>query len=212
MTVGDDEKECPSCAEVIRAKAVRCRFCGHEMELAPAAALPPPQPFRSWLWGRPSIRFVIVMAVILVLLAIMTQPPAPTGSIDAAAATASAPGAAPTPAAPATVEAPIAVTAAELWRAYDANEAAAQAKYGDHVLRVTGVVDKIDLDFLDNPIVDLKTGSEFDQAHAGLASSARTLAKNLSKGQRVMLECQGTSEVMGDPALHECIFVGPPDV
>lgn len=33
----DQGKECPRCAEVIRAKAVVCRFCGHEMALGSAA-------------------------------------------------------------------------------------------------------------------------------------------------------------------------------
>jgi hypothetical protein len=30
--VNSDEKECPYCFEVIKAKAVRCRFCGSEIE------------------------------------------------------------------------------------------------------------------------------------------------------------------------------------
>jgi hypothetical protein len=36
LTLGEDERECPRCAETIKARAKVCRFCGHDLELAAA--------------------------------------------------------------------------------------------------------------------------------------------------------------------------------
>lgn len=40
MTGATDDKPCPRCAEMIKAKAAVCRFCGHEMELGQPQAAP----------------------------------------------------------------------------------------------------------------------------------------------------------------------------
>lgn len=34
----EDEKPCPVCAEKVRAAAIKCRFCGHEFSVPPAAS------------------------------------------------------------------------------------------------------------------------------------------------------------------------------
>src|SRR3546814_14146885 len=50
------------------------------------------------------------------------------------------------------------VTASELYQAYEANEAAAQGQYGGRLLEVTGTVDGVDLDLMDDPSVKLEIG------------------------------------------------------
>ena len=99
---------------------------------------------------------------------------------------------------------PIAVTARELFGAYAANEASAQSYFGSQKLLVTGVVDKVALDFLDNPEVLLKTPNQFMSAHAALAKDAQSVAGDYSPGDTVKLLCEGVSEVASIPMLKDC--------
>lgn len=96
------------------------------------------------------------------------------------------------------------VTAMELWQAYDANEAAAQQEYGDQRLAVSGIVDGVDLDFANDPVVKLKTGNQFQSVQASLTDAAKPQASGLSKGQEVVLTCDSVSEVIGSPMLKDC--------
>lgn len=96
------------------------------------------------------------------------------------------------------------VTAAELFNAYDSNEAAAQQRYGDRDLLVTGTVKSIDLDFMDKPNVLLETPNQFMSANASLTEESEGFAANLSKGQSVTLLCGDVSEAVGMPMLKKC--------
>lgn len=96
------------------------------------------------------------------------------------------------------------VTAVELFEAYDANEAAAQEEYGDQQLLVSGTVSKIDLDFMNKPVVLMQTGNEFQDAQAQLVEASQPLAKTLSKGQQITLLCGSVGEVVGTPMLRDC--------
>jgi hypothetical protein len=101
---------------------------------------------------------------------------------------------------------PIEVTAEQLFRAYQANEAAAQQAYGDSPLLVSGTIAGVDLDIGDNPIVKLRTSNEFMSAQAALADSAKPRAAQLSKGERITLRCESVSEVIGTPMLRDCVI------
>lgn len=99
---------------------------------------------------------------------------------------------------------PTKVTATELFRAYEANEAAAQKAYGGQRLLVSGTVAGVDLDFSDEPVVQLRTPNEFMSAQAKLTDASKSKAGGLAKGQAVTLECASVSEVMGIPMLEDC--------
>lgn len=99
---------------------------------------------------------------------------------------------------------PIEVSATELAKAYDANEAAAQQRFGARPIRVTGVVQGVDLDFMDNPVVRIEGVNQFlaVSAHFDKETGAGTAA--LSKGQQITVTCAKVSEVIGAPQLRDC--------
>lgn len=102
---------------------------------------------------------------------------------------------APAPSEPAAIS----ISAVQLYKEYDSNGVAADKKYKDKLLAVTGAVDSIDKDILDTPYVTLRTQSfgsglysaevqcMFEENHDALA--------NLSKGQTVTIvgKCNGNS-------------------
>lgn len=183
-----DERACPRCAETIKAKATACRFCGHELGQA-GTPKPAPAPRKRW---RLVVGGIVGLFLLINLAMCVAQQP------GAAGASGNAIGAADT------AEPPIHVTAMELWRAYDRNEAAAQAKYGGHPLLVDGTIKAIDLDILDNPQVVLRTGNEFQSAQAALADASKPKAARLKKGQKISLLCTEVGEVVGMPMLKDC--------
>lgn len=99
---------------------------------------------------------------------------------------------------------PVAVTAQQLFAAYDANEAAAQQTYGDKPLLVTGTVAGVDLGVTNVPHVLLRTSNEFMNAQASLTEASQPQATGLTKGQSITLLCAKVSEVIGTPMLSEC--------
>jgi hypothetical protein len=95
------------------------------------------------------------------------------------------------------------ISLAELERAYDDNEAAAQLKFGSGPLIVTGKVAKVILGAEDQLIINME--SEFllpvgapldkaDMAKAGL----------LKQGSDVTVLCRSVTEFMGKPSLENC--------
>ncbi|WP_288806305.1 hypothetical protein [uncultured Novosphingobium sp.] len=104
----------------------------------------------------------------------------------------------------ATAEPALAVTAVELAKAYEANEAAAQLKYGKRVLDVTATVSDIQLGLSDVPFLLLEGTNQFLRPHAELDEEGQKLAASLTKGQEVHLTCQSVKEVIGTPMLDDC--------
>ena len=123
-----------------------------------------------------------------------TSPTVPASS--SAAPPASAPPPAP----------PIAITARQLFAEYEANEVAADEKYKGKHLLVTGKVQSIDKDFLDNIVVHIRTSNEFSAAMATLESSEKRSAAQLSKGQAISVLCTGSGRIIGSPSLSDCVL------
>jgi tRNA_anti-like len=105
------------------------------------------------------------------------------------------------------------VSAQDLSKAFQTNEAKAKLEYDGKQLKVTGTVKDIDLDFADNPVIRLKgSGDQYgmgvnsdgkmtDVAVNGLAKEA---AAAINKGQKLSVVCGGVNEVMGGPQLSDC--------
>src|SRR3546814_4748482 len=77
--------------------------------------------------------------------------------------------------------------------------------YGGLLLEVTGTVDGVDLDLMDDPIVKLAAGDRYDHADVSLIEAEKYKAAGFAKGQKIIFLCQGISEVIGTPILSNCI-------
>ena len=89
--------------------------------------------------------------------------------------------------------------ARDLAAAYDDNEAAADAKYKDKLLEVSGVIASIDKGMLDETNVMLQGKNEFLHVAATLEKSEEQKA--------ITLRCTGNSEVAGMPMLKDCTIL-----
>jgi hypothetical protein len=98
----------------------------------------------------------------------------------------------------------VTVAAVDLWKAYDANEVAADEVYKDKRLLVTGAVASIDKDIMDDVVLMLSTPNEFMKVHAQLEDSEASAAAALKKGASVTVACTGGGLIMGSPILKDC--------
>ncbi|WP_408585951.1 OB-fold protein [Novosphingobium sp.] len=101
---------------------------------------------------------------------------------------------------------PVSVTSAELARAYDENEVAAQQKYQDKVLLVSGRVESIELDLTNDPVIHLDGLNEYQPVSVHLEKDASAQASALKKGQHLGVQCVKVGEVMGYPQLSDCVI------
>ena len=99
----------------------------------------------------------------------------------------------------------VAVTARELFSAYESNEVAADKQFKGKMLEVTGTISSIDSGFGDGAIVQLSTGNDFQSVSAQGDDSFTDVAATLSKGQQVTMICKGDGEVIGSPMLGDCV-------
>ncbi|MBX3161800.1 MAG: hypothetical protein KF773_37910 [Deltaproteobacteria bacterium] len=100
------------------------------------------------------------------------------------------------------VEAPIDVSSDALHAEYAANEVRADQRFKGKTLRVSGAIQAIRKDILDNPIVVLWTRNQFEGVHARFNTESE-LAR-LSIGDRIIVRCIGDNVVLNSPMLKKC--------
>lgn len=98
------------------------------------------------------------------------------------------------------------VQAERLFLDYQRNEVAADQKYRDKHLLVTGIVTSVNKDFTDKVYLTLGTSNMFMDVHANLEPSEVAHAGELSKGEEVTVLCSGGMMMVGSPMLHDCVF------
>lgn len=97
-----------------------------------------------------------------------------------------------------------AVDAVSLWKDYNANEVRADDKYKGRSLIISGKVQSIDKDFLDNLVVRLRSPNQFMATHANFAAEERDKVAQLAKGDSVLLNCVVDGLLLGSPVLRNC--------
>lgn len=119
-----------------------------------------------------------------------------------------------TPAAP-----PMEVTAADISKAYQENEAKAQIAYEGKSLLVSGVVKDIDLSIGDTPIIKLKgagdsygmgVNADGKMTDVDVHGPTKIQASEFKKGAKMTFLCGSISEVMGSAQLTDCAAQASP--
>lgn len=102
----------------------------------------------------------------------------------------------------------IKIAAEQLFSEYDTNEVAADAKYEEQILQVTGIVDDIGKDITDTMYVALKSGNPIMSVQCMFSEDHESELANVSKGETVTIRgrCDGK---MGNVLLRGCQFVSP---
>lgn len=104
---------------------------------------------------------------------------------------------------------PLDVTAVHLSKAYEDSEGAAQRRYGNRPLRVTGRVTAITSDPADNAVIRMKGGSIFTDVYLTVTEDSREQSERVTKGSELTMRCEGAAEVLGSPTLDGCTFERP---
>lgn len=102
---------------------------------------------------------------------------------------------------------PIRITATQLFSQYEQNEVAADAIFKGKLLEVTGVVESIDSDVMDEAIVQLRSPNQFLSVSASGNSEFKQQAFSLRKGKKITLLCTGDGEIISAPQLKDCKFL-----
>lgn len=100
-------------------------------------------------------------------------------------------------------------TADQVYADYQNNEVAAQQKYQGSVNRVCGIIEEIELNFLDRPVISLRVSGLGALSIGGIDAGS---AANLSKGSFAVFECAGINELLGNPVLYQCRMASAPGV
>jgi hypothetical protein len=95
-------------------------------------------------------------------------------------------------------------SAREMFTAFQENEIAALGRFEGQPVRISGVVDGVDADFSDDPIVKLVTSNQFMPVQVSLGKSQSDYAAQLTKGTQVEFICEKVTELAGTPMLDDC--------
>ncbi len=100
----------------------------------------------------------------------------------------------------------LSVSAKEVQQAYDKNQVAADQKYYQKALLVSGVISSIDSGLGNEPYITLRGINEFIGSHAAFKEGNIEKISTLRKGQELSLVCMGGGAVMGIPGFDDCQF------
>jgi hypothetical protein len=98
------------------------------------------------------------------------------------------------------------VTAAALYKEYNANALAADSKYKGKVLEVTGQVERVDDEGL-TATVELKTDVEGETVDCKFALNQKTELIALKPGAKVTIRGKGTGRDGDSPTLEKCVLM-----
>jgi hypothetical protein len=185
-------KRCAKCGKIVSRSTFVCRRCGKRQRIRP----------RMILLGLSLCLLAGMFAVAAASVVGSTRSPGSTTVGPALARRPAAAAATATPAAAGTQE----IAAADLLAAYAHDRVAADRRFKDHSLVVTGVVRSVERDFEGSIVVRLGTGDAYDTVNAHLATRGDPSLTGVNKGQEVALLCVGRGALIGAPSLGSCFL------
>ena len=173
-------KKCPKCREDVQSGAKKCKHCGADL--------------RNWFVQHKVITGILILLAIGIVGSAMgggttstTTSPSTTKKAEEVKK-----------------EEVITISAQELYTKYEANEIQADDLYKNKLLEVSGSVDSIGKDILDNPYVTLKTDAMLGNIQCMLADSEKAKASGLSKGQSISITGRNTGKTILSVLLRDC--------
>lgn len=97
------------------------------------------------------------------------------------------------------------LTARQLFNAYQSNEVAAQQALAGKSILISGTIDGITLDFMDEPVVSLATSNQFMSVQIDFDDEDAAMVSALRPGEHFTALCDKVSEVAGRPMLDDCV-------
>lgn len=181
--------KCAKCQEIIQLGAKKCKHCGSDL--------------RNWFVRHKIISFILVVLLFALLndLKKFGQTPSENSSYNGSSTE--------------TLqkeeintqipkeEVALKITAKELCAKYVANEINADELYKGKLLEVTGSIERIGKDILDNPYITLKTNDPFRSIHCSLSDAENGKASQVTKGQSITIQGINTGLLM-DVNLKDC--------
>jgi hypothetical protein len=96
------------------------------------------------------------------------------------------------------------ISAPQLFAAYHANEVAADDKFKDQPLVITGVIESINKDVFGNGYLVLRDANMFEGVQARLSDDSMKYSGQLLRGDDVTLICKGAGMIIGSPVVKNC--------
>jgi len=98
----------------------------------------------------------------------------------------------------------ISVSAEKLYSDYKNNPVSADNLYKDKLLKINGTISNIGKDILDNPYVILSSDDSIGGVQCYFKNQFKEQIATLQKGQRVVLSCKTSGQVILDLLAKEC--------
>lgn len=173
------QTQCKHCTKEISVNAKRCPHCQGDL--------------RNWFLRHKIITTILILFILGTVLSALGDEPTPTTTPDNS------------PQIQEETEEVITVSAYELSREYDANKVAADTKYEDKMVAVTGTIDDIGKDIIDDPYVTLESSiNTFMKVQCMFEASAEPQLAELSKGTSITLVGRVSGELIGNVVLRDC--------
>ena len=97
------------------------------------------------------------------------------------------------------------ISAKQLYADYEANGIAADKKYKDNVIRITGIVSEIDSDIFDAKYVSIEGDGYFGVVQCYLGDSYASVASHLAKGQTITVRGTCNGKTLVNIILKGCV-------